>query len=183
MPVIFRNNPGQILDVGGNTGKFAIKCASHHPEVKVTILDLPGQLVPAAKNIKAAGFEKQVDLFPINLLDHSKPFPRNPDIIWMSQFLDCFSQEDVLGLLNRSAAAMNQESSLYILETYWDKQKYEASTYSLHATSLYFTNIANGCSQMYHSDDMRNLIQKSGLTLVEEIDHIGVSHTLFICKK
>ena len=124
-----------------------------------------------------------MDLFPINLLDHSKPFPKDPDIIWMSQFLDCFSQEDISGLLRRSAEAMNKDSALYILETYWDQQKYEASTYSLHATSLYFTNIANGCSQMYHSDDMRKLIEKSGLVLAEEILNVGVSHTLFICKK
>jgi hypothetical protein len=101
----------------------------------------------------------------------------------MSQFLDCFSQQDIHGLLKRSADAMNSNSALYILETYWDQQKYEASAYSLHATSLYFTNIANGCSQMYHSDDMRGLIEKSGLVLAKEILNVGVSHTLFICKK
>ena len=101
----------------------------------------------------------------------------------MSQFLDCFSQEDILGLLRRSAEAMHENSALYILETYWDQQKYEASTYSLHATSLYFTNIANGCSQMYHSDDMRKLIARSGLVLAEEMECGGVSHTLFICRK
>jgi ubiquinone/menaquinone biosynthesis C-methylase UbiE len=183
MPVIFKNNPSRILDVGGNTGKFAIQCAKYNKDVRITILDLPGQLAKAAENIKKEGFENRVDLFPINLLDHSRPFPENPDIIWMSQFLDCFSQEDILGLLNRSAQAMNKNSELYILETYWDQQKYEASTYSLHATSLYFTNIANGCSQMYHSDDMRKLITRSGLTLAEEILNVGVSHSLFICKK
>ncbi len=183
MPVIFKNNPSRILDVGGNTGKFAIQCAKYNKDVRITILDLPGQLAKAAENIKKEGFENRVDLFPINLLDHSRPFPENPDIIWMSQFLDCFSQEDILGLLNRSAQAMNKNSELYILETYWDQQKYEASTYSLHATSLYFTNIANGCSQMYHSDDMRKLITHSGLTLAEEILNVGVSHSLFICKK
>lgn len=183
LPLVFRNNPVRILDVGGNTGKFAMKCAGYNDTVKVTILDLPGQLAKAGENIKAAGFSDRIDLFAINLLDHSKPFPQHPDIIWMSQFLDCFSQEDILGLLNRSAEAMNENSALYILETYWDQQKYEASTYSLHATSLYFTNIANGCSQMYHSDDMRKLVKKSGLVLTEEILNIGVSHTLFICKK
>jgi hypothetical protein len=183
MPVVFKNNPKRILDVGGNTGKFAIQCASYNKDARVTILDLPGQLAKAAQNIKAAGFENRIDLFPVNLLDHSNPFPENPDIIWMSQFLDCFSQEDISGLLKRSAAAMNRNSALYILETYWDQQKYEASTYSLHATSLYFTNIANGCSQMYHSDDMRNLIRKSGLVLSDEHLNIGVSHTLFICTK
>jgi ubiquinone/menaquinone biosynthesis C-methylase UbiE len=183
MPVIFKNKPSRILDIGGNTGKFAIQCAKYNKDVRITILDLPGQLAKAAENIKKEGFENRVDLFPINLLDHSRPFPENPDIIWMSQFLDCFSQEDILGLLNRSAQAMNKNSELYILETYWDQQKYEASTYSLHATSLYFTNIANGCSQMYHSDDMRKLITRSGLTLAEEILNVGVSHSLFICKK
>ncbi len=183
MPVVFRNNPVQILDVGGNTGKFALQCVKYNPKVTVTILDLPGQLAKAAQNIEAAGFEDRVHLYAINLLDHSKPFPKYPSVIWMSQFLDCFSQEDISGLLKRSAEAMNEDSALYILETYWDQQKYEASTYSLHATSLYFTNIANGCSQMYHSDDMRKLIDRSGLVLTEEILNVGVSHTLFICKR
>jgi hypothetical protein len=183
MPVIFRDNPRHILDVGGNTGKFAIQCATYNPDIRVTILDLPGQLAKAGENIRAAGYNDRIDLFSINLLDHTRPFPRDPDIIWMSQFLDCFSQEDITGLLRRSAEAMHKNSSLYILETYWDQQKYQASTYSLHATSLYFTNIANGCSQMYHSDDMRGLIEKSGLVLAEEILNVGVSHTLFICRK
>ena len=137
----------------------------------------------AEKNIKEAGFSERIDLYSIDLLDHSNPFPRGADIIWMSQFLDCFSQDDILALLNCSAEAMHENSALYILETYWDQQKYKASTYSLHAISLYFTNIANGCSQMYHTDDMRNLIAKSDLVLDEEIPDVGVSHTLFICKK
>jgi SAM-dependent methyltransferase len=182
MPVIFRDNPGHILDVGGNTGKFAIRCAEYNKNVRVTILDLPGQLVKAADNIRSAGFEDRIDLFPIDLLDHTRPFPQSADAIWMSQFLDCFSQQDILGLLQRSKEAMHDKAKLFILETYWDLQKYEASTYSLHATSLYFTNIANGCSQMYHSDDMRKLIAKSELILDEEIENVGVSHTLFICK-
>ena len=101
----------------------------------------------------------------------------------MSQFLDCFSQEEILGLLKRSYDALDENGSLFILETYWDKQEFEASTYSLHATSLYFTAIANGNSQMYHSDDMTKLIDKSGLYIAEIIENIGVSHTLFICKK
>lgn len=182
MPIVFRNNPKQILDVGGNTGKFSIKCAEYNSNVKVTILDLAGQLNKAKENIAAHGFSDRIDGFPINLLDHSKPFPENPDIIWMSQFLDCFSQEDILQLLIRSKNAMNKNSSLMILETYWDMQQFPASTYSLHATSLYFTNIANGCSQMYHSDDMKQLIDKAGLKLANVYENIGVSHTLFECK-
>jgi hypothetical protein len=182
MPILFGNHPKQILDVGGNTGKFSIKCAEYNKEVKVTILDLPGQLNKAYQNIKAHGFEDRINGHALNLLDHSVPFPQGADFIWMSQFLDCFSQEDVLQLLIRAKNAMSDDASLFILETYWDKQEFEASTYSLHATSLYFTCIANGCSQMYHSTDMEKLIEKAGLYIDECFENIGVSHTMFKCK-
>ncbi|MBN2165421.1 MAG: methyltransferase domain-containing protein [Marinilabiliaceae bacterium] len=183
LPYVFENNPSKILDVGGNTGKFSIQCAKYNTDVKITILDLPGQLDVAYKNIAENGFEERIDGFSINLLDHSKPFPKNADIVWMSQFLDCFSQQDILHLLNRSCNAINNNGRVYILETYWDNQKFEASTYSLHATSLYFTNIANGCSQMYHSNDMLTLLDKAGLEVEKVVNNIGVSHTLLICKK
>ncbi len=182
LPIVFKDSPKSVLDIGGNTGKFAIKCAEFNPDVHVAILDLPGQLNKAYKNIEQHGFSDRISGFPINLLDHSKPYPKDPDVIWMSQFLDCFSQEDVIELLRRGKEAMNSESSLFIMETYWDKQQFEASTYSLHATSLYFTNIANGCSQMYHSDDMLGMIEKAGLYVEETFENIGVSHTLYKCK-
>ncbi len=183
LPHVFKNSPKRILDVGGNTGKFSIQCAKFNADVNVTILDLPGQLNVAYKNIADNGFEKRVDGHAINLLDHSLPFPKGADIIWMSQFLDCFSQEDVYQLLKRSYEALDENGRVYILETYWDNQEFEASTYSLHATSLYFTNIANGCSQMYHTEDMIKLIDKAGLEVEEVVENIGVSHTLFICKR
>lgn len=182
LPIVFKDKPKKLLDIGGNTGKFSIKCAEYDKDIQVTILDLPGQLNVAEKNIKGHNFEDRISGFPINLLDHSKPYPKGYDIIWMSQFLDCFSQEDVVELLRRGKEAMAKDSSLFIMETYWDKQKFEASTYSLHATSLYFTNIANGCSQMYHSDDMYQMIEKAGLYVEESFEDIGVSHTLFKCK-
>lgn len=182
LPEIFRNNPEKLLDVGGNTGKWAIQCAKYNEEIEVTILDHPGQLEKANKNIDEHGFTKRIKGIPINLLDHSIPFPSGFDIVWMSQFLDCFSQEDILELLIRAKNAINENGSVYILETYWDKQKYEASTYSLHATSLYFTCLANGCSQMYHSEDMLALIDRADLYVFKEMHDIGVSHSLYECK-
>lgn len=183
MPYLFKDNPQKIMDVGGNTGKFSIFCAKYDKDVKMTIVDLPGQVRDALKNIEENGFSDRIDTVAVNLLDQTVPFPKGYDAIWMSQFLDCFSQEEILGLLKRSFDALDQKGSLFILETYWDKQRFEASTYSLHATSLYFTAIANGNSQMYHSRDMERLIDKSGLYVDEVIEDIGMSHTLFKCKK
>lgn len=181
LPLLFKDSPKKIMDVGGNTGKFSIKCAEYNKDVKLTILDLPGQLAMAYENIKQKGFSDRIGGHPINLLDHSKAYPTGYDIVWMSQFLDCFSQEDIVQLILKAKAAINETGAVYILETYWDDQKYQASSYALTATSLYFTCIANGCSQMYHHEDMLALIDKAGMKVAEEFLNIGISHTLYKC--
>ncbi len=182
MSIVFKNNPKKILDIGGNTGKFAIKCAKYNNDVEITILDLPGQLKDAKKNIKKEKIENKIKCIPINLLDFQKKYPKYYDIIWMSQFLDCFSEIEIIKLLKNAKNAMNNNSELLIMETLWDKQKHQASIYSLHAVSLYFTCIANGNSRMYHSEDMIKLIEKAGLNVIEIIENIGISHTILRCK-
>ena len=183
MPILFDNKPKSFLDVGGNTGKFSMQCAKYDPKVKITILDLPGQANVARKNIAEAGFEDRISAIDTNLLDNSIPFPKGCDIIWMSQFIDCFSLEEIYGLFRRAHEAMTNEASFYILETFWDLQKFQASTYSLHATSLYFTAVANGNSQMFHSEDILKVIDKAGFVVDEIHEIIGMSHTLIKCKK
>ena len=183
MPIIFKNNPKRIMDVGGNTGKFAIKCAEYNSEIQMSILDLPGQLNDAAKNIKKKGFGDRISMYPFNLLNFSKPYPKGHDIIWMSQFLDCFSENEVVKLISNAKDAMSDNSELFIMETLWDKQRFDASTYSLHATSLYFTCVANGNSRMYHSDDMKRLVEKAGLKIAETFENVGISHTILRCVK
>ncbi|MBP7076669.1 MAG: methyltransferase [Bacteroidales bacterium] len=181
LPIIFADKPSKIMDVGGNTGKFAIQCAAYNPDVKITILDLPGQLSDAYKNIRERGYENRIDGYAINLLDHSKPYPKNYDVVWMSQFLDCFSQYDVVELLKKAKDAISETGYVYIMETFWDNQRTDAGKYCLVATSLYFTCIANGCSQMYHTEDMYAMIEKAGLKVAETFNNIGVSHTVLKC--
>jgi len=182
LPLIITPGVKHILDVGGNTGKFAIRCARWDEDVHITILDLPGQLEKAKINIEREGLSHRISCLPVDLLDHDKEFPAGMDVIWMSQFLDCFSKEDIAELLRRGREAMEADTSLCIMELLWDRQKFEASTYSLHATSLYFTNIANGCSQMYHSNDLLELIDQSGMIVADSFDDIGISHSLLKCK-
>jgi ubiquinone/menaquinone biosynthesis C-methylase UbiE len=183
LPLVIRPGVRKVLDVGGNTGKFAVRCCSFSEEVHVTILDLPGQLEMAGKYVTEQGLDQRISTKPMNLLDHTIPFPGGMDVIWMSQFLDCFSREDIDRLLRRGSEALKPEGRLFIMELLWDLQKFEASTYSLHATSLYFTNMANGCSQMYHSRDLLELIQQAGLAVEKIHEDIGVSHTLIECRK
>jgi len=78
---------------------------------------------------------------------------------------------------------MKDDTRLYIMETFWDRQRFETAAFALTQISLYFTALANGSSKMYHSDDMIRCIENAGL-LVEEIkDEIGKGHSIVICRK
>jgi hypothetical protein len=84
--------------------------------------------------------------------------------------------------LKRCKKALNPGGHIFILETFWDRQRFEASAFSLQQTSLYFTVMANGNSQMYDSKVFIQCVEKAGLTVLEQKDAIGVSHTLLICQ-
>ena len=96
----------------------------------------------------------------------------------MSQFLDCFSEAEILTLLTRAADAMGPETSLFIMETFWDRQRYETASLCLTLTSVYFTAMANGNSKMYHSERLFALIARAGLEVVAVHDGLGRGHTL-----
>ena len=180
---VFKHNPKHILDIGANTGKFTLKSMARDPEVKVTLLDLPIQLNVARQNIENAGYSDRVSYHPIDILVEANRFPKGADAIWMSQFLDCFSEDEIVSILKRCHEAISDDGHIFIMETFWDKQKFEIGAFSLQMTSLYFTNIANGNSQMYDSAVFNKLIDKAGLKIVEQIDQVGVSHTVQVCKR
>ena len=183
LPLVFKDAPRRLLDVGGNTGIWALQCAGFDSSVQITIADLPGQLPLAREKVRQAGLESRIGFVTLDLLDEAQSFPPGHDAIWMSQFLDCFSPKEIVSILRRAAQALNPGGALFILETFWDRQPNETAAFCLQQTSLYFTCIANGNSQMYHSSDLLRCLQESGLQVVEDHDQVGRYHTLLKCRK
>ena len=185
LPIVFQRHPRRIMDVGGNTGRFAQRCVEYNPEVEVTIVDLPQQIGLMQKATADDPNAHRIHGYGTNLLDPANQFPADihPDVIWMSQFLDCFSEPQILSILQRAARIMDPGSRLLIMETFWDRQKYEPAAFCLTMTSLYFTVMANGNSKMYHSDDMTRLVNAAGLEVEAIHDGLGQAHSIMICKK
>ena len=184
LQIIFSFKPLRIMDVGGNTGRFAQRAVAYNEDVKVTIVDLPQQIGLMRKAVAGMPGEERIDARPMNVLERENDFPTdvNPDIIWMSQFLDCFSEEEILSILSRVKKVMHPGARLLIMETFWDRQKYEPASFCLTMTSLYFTAMANGNSKMYHSDDMIRLVSEAGLEVEEIHDGLGQGHSILVCK-
>lgn len=187
LEIIFKEHGVKSLyDVGGNTGKWALQCVGYDPEVQVTILDLPQQVEMMRSNIEGKPGAERISGYGINLLDENAKFPMREgglDAIWMSQFLDCFSMDQIVGILTRAKAVMSDESRIYIMETLWDRQRFEPATLCLTMTSVYFTAIANGNSKMYNTSDLQQCIVSAGLEIETIHDHLGQGHSIVVCKK
>ena len=182
LQIVFKNHPKTLLDVGGNTGRFAMKCVEYNKEVNVTIMDLPQQLQMMRQQTSGKQGAERIHAHGVNLLDESIPFPSGFDVIWMSQFLDCFSEKEVGSILQRAAKSMQTNSRVYIMETFWDRQRFETASYCLAQISLYFTAIANGNSKMYYSADMEKCVNNAGLSLERIHDGLGLGHSIMVCK-
>lgn len=184
LPIVFAEKPKTMLDIGGNTGKWSLACCRYNPDVKMTIVDLPGQANVAKKNAAEAGFADRIDFSMGNVLDDTTKLPDNPDAVWMSQFLDCFSLKQITKILKKVYEAATPETNVFVLEPLWDKQRFEASSYSLQATSLYFTCIANGNSKMYRYEELVNAIGEAGFELKTAHHNLGSNaYSLLVFRK
>jgi ubiquinone/menaquinone biosynthesis C-methylase UbiE len=183
LKIVFDNSPKRMLDIGGNTGKWTIQCLQYNDQVQMGIVDLPGQLKMAEQNINKAGFEGRVQYHEHNVLNPALELPTGYDAIWMSQFLDCFADDEIVAILEKCYRVSDSNTRIFINETFWDRQRFATSAFALQMTSLYFTNMANGNSQMYDSAVFYQLIDRAGFTIVHQYDNIGLSHTILELRK
>jgi hypothetical protein len=183
LPIVFNAahgaSPGQspcrMIDIGGNTAKWAIACCRYHRGVEVTIVDLPGQIAVAQQNAAAAGFAGRISVHPADILRPDAFIPPGADAVWMSQFLDCFAPAQITGILRKVALAVTPAADVWVLEPLWDMQRFDAAAYALQASSLYFTCIANGTSKMYRFGELNAAIEQAGFTLKTAHHNLGTN--------
>ena len=184
LPIVYAQKPKLLFDIGGNTAKWAIASCKFDPDVHVKIIDLPGQTAVAEKNAAAAGFADRISTYAGNILAEETVLPAAPDAVWMSQFLDCFSLHQVTKILKKVHEAATDKTLFYVLEPLWDQQRFEAESYALQATSLYFTCMANGNSKMYRYQELVDAIQAGGFELKTAHHNLGSNcYSLLVFRK
>jgi hypothetical protein len=181
LPIVFSRKPKKIVDIGGNTAKWALSCCFYDPHVEVIIVDLPGQCAAAERNIAQAGFSGRIKTKACNVLDSETVIPSGADVIWMSQFLDCFSLDEVSRIMEKVRSAAEPSTDVFIFEPFWDKQRFEAASFSLQATSLYFTCMANGNSKMYSYSEFSQAVEKAGFDIVDARHNVGSNDYSLLC--
>lgn len=170
----------KIFDIGANTGIFEKVCRKYDKDVELNLIDLEENIKVIKKEPSLIGCK----FHAVDILDEKSKLPKISGAVLMSQFLDCFSAEQIVSILKRVKEAAEDNTKIYILEPFIDRQKYEGAKFSLVHTSLYFTCMANGCSKMYSLKDMDLFIKEAGLKISSVYDALGVhDYTLLECVK
>ena len=175
LPIVFKEKPQHIMDIGSNTGKFTKAALSYNNEVLVTMVDLAPQIAMAQNNPDLAAFKSRIESYPTNILNPNEQLPSNVDTVWMSQFLDCFSLEEIQGIVTKIKKHVPADCKIFVLEPLWDMQRFEAASYSIQATSIYFAAMANGNSKMYSYLDLVGAIEAAGCPLVQAHHNLGIN--------
>lgn len=182
LSIVFDTPARSLLDLGGNTGRWALACVAHNPSVEVTVVDLPQQIRLLQANVAGKPGADRIHGYAADVLDPAIRLPGGFDCIWMSQFLDCFSEEQIEGILRRVADSIDTNTRVYINEIHWDRQRFETGAFVLNQSSPYFTAIANGTSKFLYFPDLAGYIEAAGLEIVRVHDGLGWGHSLTECR-
>ena len=139
------------------------------------MVDLAGQIAMAQNNPELKPFKDRIESYPTNILNPDEQLPSNVDTVWMSQFLDCFSLDEIQGIVRKIKKHVPPHCNIFVLEPLWDMQRFEAASYSIQATSIYFAAMANGNSKMYSYSDLVGAIEAAGCTLVRAHHNLGIN--------
>jgi len=178
LPDVFATAPRRLMDIGANTGKFSRAALAYDAQVELHLVDLAPQLAMADAKLAEAGLRGRAHLHARDLLDPAATLPGGMDLVWMSQFLSCFGEAQIASIFQRVRACLAPGGQVLVMDTFWDRQRYDIAAYCLINTSPYFTAMASGNSKVYESADYLRLAEAAGLRLQTARDGIGYCHSL-----
>ena len=109
--IVFATKPRHLLDIGGNAGVWARRARSATPPCASRSSTFPSRFARLAEHRGIGGQQHASVTMPWTCSTRAT-LPAGADTIWMSQFLDCFSEEQILAILHAQRAAWGRRFRL-----------------------------------------------------------------------
>ena len=101
-----------LLDLGGGHAAYTVAFLRDRPDLRATVVDLPGALTQGARTVEDAGLSDRVSWQPGDLFTAGL----GHDVVLLCNIVHGFRPDDVRRLLRRVAAAMRPGGCLTLLE-------------------------------------------------------------------
>ncbi|MCK9231468.1 MAG: acetylserotonin O-methyltransferase [Syntrophales bacterium] len=104
----------RILDVGGNSGEFALRICRSHPRAEVTVFDLPLVCEIGAAHVQREPEAKRISFVKGNAL--GDPWPSDFDLVSFKSTLHDWPEEAAGRLMTSAAEALRPGGTLLVFE-------------------------------------------------------------------
>ncbi|WP_326556936.1 methyltransferase [Micromonospora sp. NBC_01796] len=105
---------GRLLDLGGGHAGYTAAFCQAYPELRATVVDLPGALSQGRAVVESAGLTDRVELRPGDLL--TADLGAGYDLVLLFNIVHGYDDSQVAALLDRVAAALNPGGRVVLLE-------------------------------------------------------------------
>ena len=149
----------QLLDVGGGPGTYSCLLAARYPQLRSTVLDVPGITRHADDIIASMGKQQQVTTLPGDY--HLTPFPAGNDVVLISGVFHRETAADCRKLIEKAAESLTSQGVLIISDVFADAGGCSPLFAALFAVNMLLTAEHGGV----HADvDVINWMADAGFT-------------------
>ena len=108
-----------MLDIGGNSGEFALQVCQRSPGLTASVMDLPVVCQVGQRHVASAGEQQRISFHPGNMLEDE--FPQYVDLISWKSVLHDWPDQHAKHLLKRTWDTLPAGGSVLIFEREaWD---------------------------------------------------------------
>jgi len=104
----------RMLDIGGNSGEFALRICRFHPELRASIFDLPLVCDIGAEHVLAEPEHERIGFIPTDL--RREQVPIGFDLITFKSMLHDWPEVDARQFVDKAVRALDPGGTLLIFE-------------------------------------------------------------------
>ncbi|MBW1600583.1 methyltransferase domain-containing protein [Streptomyces sp. JJ66] len=150
----------RVLDVGGGDAVNALALARAHPELRITVLDRPGALEVADRNIREAGLADRVTTSAADIF--GDPYPGGHDCVLFAHQLVIWSPEQNRTLLKKAYDAVEPGGRVLVFNAFSDDDG--AGPLYAALDNVYFTTLPFRHSTIYRWAEHEGWLRDAGFT-------------------
>lgn len=150
----------KALDLGGGPGTYTIEMAKKG--ISVTIFDTPETIEISKEVIKKSGV-KNINFLQGDFL--ADDFGRDYDLIFISQILHAYSEDDNIMVLKKCRNALNKNSRIVIQEFFIDKDRANPVQSALFSINMLVNTEGGRC---YSPEEIKRWYLKTGFRKMQK---------------
>ena len=160
-------NRSHLLDVGGGSGIYASTIVAAHPQLTAQVLEIAPVDIIARQEIAKHGLQEKIDVITGDMFQDT--WPKDCDILLLSNVLHDWDFPEVRTLLEKSAQALQTGGLLVIHEAFLNDEK--TGPLPIAEYSALLMNVTQG--KCYTPAEYGTILAESGFAVGEYQDTIA----------